>query len=197
MTSGRELSSRIRAEESAVRRLVHICLPVFLLYYVFPDDTWIGIDKRLVLLGALFFFIIFEFLRLAYQIRVFGTREYEMNNMAAYLWAGIGFTVAFLFFDYALVVPALLGMAWIDPLSGFLRGRKSGLYPWLPFASYLVLAAVALIVVSSFAPRSIVLIAAAGAASGIAAEHKRVRFVDDDFLMLVVPLVVMTVVSLI
>ena len=197
MTSGRELSSRIRAEESAVRRLVHLCLPVFLLYYIIPDDTWIGIDKRLVLLGALFFFIIFEFLRLAYQIRVFGTREYEMDFMAAYLWAGIGFTVAFLLFDYALVVPALLGMAWIDPLSGFLRGRKSGLYPWLPFASYLVLAAVALIVVSSFAPRSIVFIAAAGAASGIAAEHKRVRFVDDDFLMLVIPLLVMTAVSLI
>lgn len=197
MTSGRELSSRIRAEESAVRRLVHLCLPVFLLYYIIPDDTWIGIDKRLVLLGALFVFIIFEFLRLAYQIRVFGTREYEMDNMAAYLWAGIGFTVAFLLFDYALVVPAILGMAWIDPLSGFLRSRKSGLYPWLPFASYLVLAAVALIVVSSFAPLSIIFIAAAGAASGIAAEHKRVRFVDDDFLMLVVPLVVMTTVSLI
>jgi len=197
MTSGRELSSRIRAEESAVRRLVHLCLPVFLLYYIIPDDTWIGIDKKLVLLGALFLFIIFEFLRLAYQIRVFGTREYEMDHMAAYLWAGIGFTVAFLLFDYALVVPALLGMAWIDPLSGFLRGRKSGLYPWLPFASYLVLAAVALIVVSSFAPRSIVFIAAAGAASGIAAEHRRVRFVDDDFLMLVIPLLVMTAVSLI
>jgi hypothetical protein len=197
MTSGKELSSRIKAEESAVRRLVHICLPVFLLYYVIPDDTWIGIDKRLVLLGALFVFIIFEFLRLAYQIRVFGTREYEMDSMAAYLWAGIGFTVAFLLFDYALVVPAVLGMAWIDPLSGFLRERKSGLYPWLPFASYLVLAAVTLIVVSSFAPQSIVFIAAAGAASGIAAEHKRVRFVDDDFLMLVIPLVVMTIVSLI
>lgn len=197
MTSGRELSSRIRAEESAVRRLVHLCLPVFLLYYLIPDDTWIGIDKRLVLLGALFVFIIFEFLRLAYQIRVFGTREYEMDNMAAYLWAGIGFTVAFLLFDYALVVPALLGMAWIDPLSGFLRSRKSGLYPWLPFASYLVLAAVALAVISGFAPLSVVFIAAAGAASGIAAEHKKIRLVDDDFLMLVVPLVVMTIVSLI
>ena len=195
MTSGRELSSRIRAEESAVRRLVHICLPLFLLYYAVPDDTWIGIDKKLVLLGALLLFLVFELLRLGYQIRVFGTREYEMDNMAAYLWAGIGFTVAFLLFDFALVVPAVLGMAWIDPLNGFLRSRKSRLYPWLSFASYLVLAAIALCVVSSFAPPSIVLIAAAGAASGIAAEQKRIRFVDDDFLMLVVPLFAMTVVS--
>ncbi|MCK4455851.1 MAG: hypothetical protein KAU99_05835, partial [Thermoplasmata archaeon] len=107
----------------------------------------------------------------------------------------IGFTVAFLLFDFALVVPAVLGMAWIDPLNGFLRSRKSRLYPWLSFASYLVLAAIALCVVSSFAPPSIVLIAAAGAASGIAAEQKRIRFVDDDFLMLVVPLFAMTVVS--
>ena len=195
MSSGRELSSRIRADESAVRRLVHICLPLFLLYYAVPDDTWIGTDKRLVLLGALFLLLVFEFLRLGYHIRVFGTREYEMDNIAAYLWAGIGFTVAFLFFDFALVVPAVLGMAWIDPLNGFLRSGKSRLYPWLPFASYLVLAAIALCVVSTFAPPNIALIATVGAASGIAAEHKKIRFVDDDFLMLVVPLFAMTIVS--
>jgi hypothetical protein len=195
MKSGRELSSRIKAEESTVRRLVHLCLPVLLLYYVFPQDTWIGIDKRLVLLGALFVFLVFEFVRLGYQVRIFGTRDYEMDNIAAYLWAGIGFTVAFLFFDFVIVVPAVLGMAWIDPLNGTLRTRNSGLYPWLPFACYLVLAAATLSIVSSFHPLSVVLIATVGAVSAIAAEHKRIRYVDDDFLMLVVPLVVMTAVS--
>jgi hypothetical protein len=195
MISGRELSSRIRSEESTIRRLVHVCLPVLLLYYVFPDDTWIGIDKRLVLLGALFFFLLFEFVRLGYRIRVFGTRDYEMDNIAAYLWVGIGFTVALLLFDFALVVPAVLGMAWIDPLSGVLRSRNSGHYPFLPFACYLILASAVLSVVSSFSPLRIVLIATVGASSAIAAEHKRVRYVDDDFLMLVVPLVLMTAVS--
>lgn len=195
MQNGQGPSSRIKIEESAIRRLVHICLPVLLLYYAVPEDTWLGIDKRVVLLSVLFLLLVFEFVRLAQQIRVFGTRDYEMDNIAAYLWAGIGFTVAFLAFDFTLVVPAVLGMAWVDPVSGQLRGRGR-LYPWLPFGSYLLIAIVSLALLSSFDPLKIIAIAVVGAASGIAAEHWRIRFVDDDFLMLVVPLVLMTLVSL-
>ncbi|MFQ6128814.1 MAG: hypothetical protein ACE5QW_07940 [Thermoplasmata archaeon] len=194
MRDGKGPSSQIRAEESIARRLVHICIPLFLLYYAVPEDTWVGMDKRIVLSLVLAFFLVFELVRMSYRTRVFGLRDYEMDRIGAYLWAGAGLTIAFLFFDFILVVPAVIGMAWIDPLNGFLRNNDSGLYPWVPFVCYLMIAILSLLYFSSLALQEIVVISITGAASGIAAEHVKIRFVDDDFLMLVVPLVLMTAV---
>lgn len=195
MVSGGDLNSRIRAEESTVRRLVHTCIPVTLIYYAAPADTWIGIDRTLILLGLLLFLIVFELVRLSYQIKIFGFRDYEMGTMGAYLWVGIGLTLAFLFFDFIFVVPAVLGMAWIDPLNGILRSRESKLYPWAPFVCYLAIALLSLWYLSNLTIQKTALISVIGAISAIAAEHWKVMFIDDDFLMLVIPLALMTLVS--
>lgn len=197
MVSGGNLSSRIRAEESAVRRLVHACIPVTLIYYAAPADTWIGIDRNLVLLGLLLFLIVFELVRLSYQVKIFGFRDYEMDTIGAYLWVGIGLTLAFLFFDFIIVVPAVLGMAWIDPMNGILRSRESKLYPWAPLVCYLTIALISFVYLSDFTIQKTTLISATGAVSAIAAEHWKVRFIDDDFLMLVIPLALMTAMSFI
>jgi len=186
---------RIKTEESAVRRLVHTCIPVALVYYAAPADTWIGIDKTIILLGLLLFLTIFELVRLSYQIRIFGFRDYEMDTIGAYLWVGIGLTLAFLFFDFIFVVPAVLGMAWVDPLNAVLRSRGSKLYPWAPFLCYVTIALLALTYLSDFAIQKTALISVMGAISAIAAEHWKAKLIDDDFLMLVVPLVIMTMVS--
>ncbi|MFQ5909868.1 MAG: hypothetical protein ACE5IJ_04005 [Thermoplasmata archaeon] len=195
MTGGRELSSQTRAEGSAIRRLVHICLPLFLLYYLVPEDAWVGMDKRAILLGVFLFFLAFEVVRLSHRIRITGLRDYEMDRIGAYLWAGAGLTLAFLFFDFILVVPAVLGLAWVDPLNGMLRERDSSLYPWMPFVCYLTIVVIALYSLSDLDPQKIMMLSTAGAVAGIAAEHWKSRLVDDDFLMLIVPLVLMTLVS--
>ncbi|MFQ6106056.1 MAG: hypothetical protein ACE5QF_00490 [Thermoplasmata archaeon] len=186
---------RIEVEESGIRRFVHICLPIFLLYYLVPEDTWMGLDKRAVMLASLLFLLVFESIRLSHQIRIFGLRDYEMDAVGAYLWAGAGLTLVFLLFDISLVVPAVLGMAWVDPLNGVLRSRGSRSYPLMPFICYLTIAATALLLLSTFDPLRIAAISITGAAAGMASEHFKTRFVDDDFLMLIIPVVVMTMVS--
>ncbi len=89
----------------------------------------------------------------------------------------------------------LLSWEWhgFDPVIGVLRSRKSHLYPWLPFVLYLSLST---IVLSLFLGPGLRIVIAAIAASvaAILAEGFKTRYVDDDFLMLVVPLIVMALI---
>ncbi|MCK5547460.1 MAG: hypothetical protein KAI64_00490, partial [Thermoplasmata archaeon] len=102
------------------RRVLHICAPVFLVYYLVPEDSWIGLSKRVALLVVLLVVLLVELFRVALGLEFLGLKKYEKSQMSAYAWASFGFAMAFLFFDRALVVPVIFGMAWIDPLCGYL-----------------------------------------------------------------------------
>ena len=48
-----------------LRRLVHMCTPLFLVYYWIPDPLWrTNLDKRVVLVLLLVIVLIFEAIRL-------------------------------------------------------------------------------------------------------------------------------------
>ena len=103
---------------------------------------------------------------------------------------------ALLFFPIEVVAPVVFGMAWIDPLCGELRRRNSRLYPNLPKVAYFVLV---LAVMTATVGLSIgVLVAAAIAAPvAVSVEKAKTRFLDDDFTMIVIPLMVIAIVFLV
>jgi hypothetical protein len=172
-----------------LRRLVHISAPAFLLYYVLPDPLWEGGPPKEV--GLLLVFIValtFELLRLLLNFKVVGMRSYESEQISAGAWSAIALTFTFLFFPYQYAVPVVIGMAWIDPLIHYLRKWKSKLYPPLPLALYFLITIVSLSILMT--PTLLTLIAAlVGTVLAIAAESYKTKYVDDDFLMIVVPLV--------
>lgn len=175
--------------ETVLRRLVHLSTPVFLLYYLAPDPLWDGgITKIQGLLIAFFITMGFEALRLIFKFRIPGMRDYEYRRLSAAAWAALGMTIAFLFFPLEYAAPAFIGMGWVDPLIGELRKRKSRLYPLLPSVVYL---SIVLISLSALLEPSVEVVIASlvATALGIGVERIRTRYVDDDFLMLVVPLI--------
>lgn len=176
----------------ALRRLVHMCAPLFLVYYALPDAIE-GADKRWLLVAVLVVVLVFEALRLALGWRLVGMRDYEGGRLSAFAWAAIGLTFTFLLFPLELAAPAVLGMALTDPLIGELRRRKSPLYPLLPSVVYFVL------VMTTFELLmgglwQVVAASAAGTVLAIGVERTRTKYVDDDFLMMVVPLLGMSAV---
>ncbi len=180
-----------------LRRLVHISSPIFLIYYWLPDPLWVGGPGRQVgLVFALLLTLAFETFRMSKQLQIIGMRPYESNRMSAAAWAGIALVFAFLFFPLEVAAPAVFGMAWIDPLCGELRRLKSPLYPDFPKVAYFVLV---LAVMTAIVGLSIgVLIAAVlSALVAISVEKVNTRFLDDDFTMLVIPLIVIAFVFLV
>lgn len=171
---------------AVLRRIVHLSTPVFLVYYFLPSPLWPGgPTKEVGLLLALAATMTFELARLLLDIRVPGMRPYEADQISAAAWAGIALTFSFLLFPIELTAPVLFGMALVDPLIG--KVRRTSWYPWLPYAIHLAIMLTVLAVLVPLNPRWLVA-AAATSAVAIAAEGIKTQYVDDDFLMVVVPL---------
>src|SRR5439155_874909 len=139
----------------------------------------------------------------AIGIGLFGMRPYEGRRVSAYAQGALGFGLAlFLFGDLLgtlapyLVVPVFLGMAWIDPLAALARRRswpRSGVV-----AAYFVLflaTEYAMLGIREWSWQFLFAVIATG--SAMIVEGPKHRQLDDDLLMLVVPLAVLTAVVLI
>lgn len=175
-----------------LRRVLHMTSPVFLIYYAFPRDTWIGLPRELVVLGVLLFFLLGEVVRIWRRWNIPGLRTYEADRISAFTWGGMALALALLVFPMPLVIPAVVGVAWVDPLCARTRGRRW--YPWLPLLAYgciagVTLAAEAMLGWLILVPWKIALLTTVAATTAVAAEAPRLVYVDDDFRMLIVPLV--------
>lgn len=180
--------------EARLRRVIHLSAPLYLIYYALPSPLWHeGPPREVGLLAVLATVLLVEMFRLHFGFRVPGLRGYEGKRLSAGAWAAIGMAFAMLFFPMSLAAPAIAGMAFIDPLISALR--RTSWYPWVPLLAGLLLALAILLL---FYPPSIRVAAAAAVASVLAVgvEALRCRRVDDDFLMVVVPLLGMAAVLL-
>ena len=175
-------------EGHLIRRLVHLTTPLFLVYYFLPDPLWPnGPSKALALVLFLLVTLMVEAVRLKMSWNIVGMREYESRRMSAAAWTAVGLTFTFLFFPFWLAAPAVMGMAFIDPLIGELRRHKSSFYPTLPIVAYFVLVLAVLIWLRGF--DAVALMATFFATVlAIVFEKQRWKYLDDDFLMIVVPL---------
>ena len=181
-----------------VRKAFHVTSPVWLVWYWMPSDSWIGVQKRYVLLFLLCGALLIEAGRLVTGRRIPGLRANESDRISGYAWGSLGLALGLLFFPGELVIPTFWGMAWIDPLCAYTRTR--GGYPYVPFIAYVILAVVLSVAVVPLAPPPttplpLVRLAAyapLAAALALAAEKPDLWWIDDDFLMHVVPMLSLT-----
>lgn len=174
------------------RRLFHLCAPVFLIYYFIPED-FLGVGREPLLAFTFAVLIIMEAIRLKKKQVFFGMRDYEAGQLSAYAWATIGLTIAFLFFPQVFVIPAVIGIGWIDPLIGEMRKRKMKGYPHIPLLVYFMITLSSLALFAEglgydIGLKEMILISVTGSFVAIVVEKPTFKRVDDDFLMLVFPL---------
>jgi hypothetical protein len=183
------------------RRVFHLASPVLLFYYWLPEcisrpDLTLAqcpstsVTREGLMLLFLGTALCIETARISLRIPIFGMRGYEAERVSAYAWGAIGLILGFVFFPPVLVVPAFCGMAWIDPLCAW--ARKTRRYPWLPSLGYPLVFASLLVVVGGLRPLEIGLLTAVATPVAILAEWADIKQVNDDFLMTVVPLAVVT-----
>jgi hypothetical protein len=171
-----------------LRRLVHISAPVYLVYYILPDPVFPGfLDKQPGLFLFLALILVIEALRLYFSPHIIGMRDYENYRISAAAWTAMALTIALAFFPIQIVLPVVLGMGWIDPLMGEMRRHKSRLYPQVPIVLYFVLMIVPLVYYFGLTPL-VIFGSFAATFLGIMSEIKKNWYIDDDFLMIIVPL---------
>lgn len=178
-----------------IRRLIHVAMIIIPWLYYWYGNTLADLlrlsKQRLVLIGLLIV-LIADALRLQRGWLIVGQRHYETKQLSAFAWGAIGIAIVLLAtpeignYGAGLGFPLIASLALVDPLLGELRICQfkkvtiifvgvvalglvwgvSSYYFGIPFWWVLVLVPVTLV-----------------------AELYKIPKVDDNFVMLIVPLV--------
>lgn len=170
------------------RRIFHMTAFVYLSYYFLPNELSPGFNKQYGVIIILSVVLVVEGLRLRTGKHIFGMRTYEKKRVSALAWFAVGMSMALLLFDMQYVVPVVIGMAFIDPLIGEIRRRKKNLYPILPLLIYEIIVFSCLVILSGYSLIFLMIFSVIATFLAILAEWWDAKYIDDDFLMITIPL---------
>jgi len=170
-----------------VRRFVHVLSPLLCIYYVLPDPLFPGAPKDQMLVLLMLIILAMDTGRLIARFKVPVLRSYEDERPSAPAFFAVSVTIALLYFPLEISLPVLLGMGWVDPLVGELRQRQSDLNPMLPMVVYFF---TLLIGLGYFYGMSFPVLLSAVLVAPIALflESRRFPFIDDDMILILVPI---------
>jgi dolichol kinase len=171
------------------RRAFHAFGASFLVYYMVPTDIeWIALLKFWIPILIVIFALILELLRIKGKIssnHFFGLRMYEQNRVGSYLFFGIGILILLVFFPQQIAVPCILCACLADPIMGEVRYRfgKKEVY----LIGFLVCMLFFMITWYKAELWIMLLVAVVGAAGAVVGETKKFWWLDDDFMIQLLP----------
>lgn len=180
-------------KNEVLRRIVHISIPLTLVYYLIPPEMWGYMGRENGLLLVFISLLIFEAVRIEKKITIPGFRHYEAGRLSAAAWASTALFISFNLFPVEIVVPSVIAMGLIDPLNAEMR--RSRYYPWIPAAASVAIYLICLFLISNYNPLIILLFSAIGGLVAMASEIPHL-WIDDDFMMIVTPATVLYILVL-
>ena len=104
-----------------VRRALHLFFAFVILYYFFPP-TLFGLPMYIYLVILVFILpLIIETIRLRTGKLFIGLHDHEANHIASYLWFTSGATILILFFPQQIAAPCIVVTALGDPVIGLTK----------------------------------------------------------------------------
>jgi len=187
-----EQLNAIEVDAHWFRRVFHTFAASFLFYYLLPDEKWINLGKIVFPIIIVACMAVVEYQRIRGGLdhhRFFGLRNYEKKRPASYLYFGIGVLVLFLLFPQQIAIPCILCASFTDPIIGESRyylGKKR---------AYLIGFVVSLcfFLVSWYRADwwILLLVCLLGATGVLIGEAKKLRFVDDDLMIQMLPAILL------
>ena len=176
-----------------LRRFIHSMAWIFLIYYFLPELIF-GYPRAFVLLIIIAIILGFEVIRIIFGWKIYGMREYEKEQIAAYAWATMAAGIALLFFPVHLASICLIGMGIVDPIIGETREHTKIFYPYIPFLFWLLIAIIVYRFLTDYNFGMIIILSVIGSIIAIISEYPKIM-VDDDFMMVVVPIIVLRMIE--
>jgi len=171
------------------RRAFHAFGASFLVYYMVPTNIeWIALLKFWIPILIVIFALTLELLRIKGKIssnHFFGLRMYEQNRVGSYLFFGIGILILLIFFPQQIAVPCILCACLADPIMGEVRYRLGKKEVYL--IGFLVCMLFFVITWYKAELWIILLVAIVGATGAVIGETKKFWWLDDDFMIQLLP----------
>ena len=177
-----------------LRRGIHLAMSLLpFLYFEFGEDVadMVSLTLEQVVSCVILLAIFGEALRLRMGLTVVGQRSYEAKQVSALAWGALGVGMVFLLTpDPAYAYPLILSLSLGDPLLGELRRKGSS-------TQTVILAGVLGIAViwagCAYLVETPWLFVPLMAPICVAAEWPRLRYIDDNATMLLIPLAVVLI----
>ncbi len=173
--------------KSIQRRILHMAGAIFIGYYFLPRSLPFNIPRIIVLYAIIPLVLAIELYR--WNVREHRLndllREYEHSRPASFSYFAIGSILLLLFFPQYISIPCILSTAFCDPIIGEFKQKNNR------FIGYLLGFIISILFFSlawtSIKPWITISAAFIGAGSSMISEHKSTFYIDDDFLMQLVP----------
>ncbi len=193
-----ELLERLNAIEVDAhwfRRVFHTFAASFLFYYLLPDEGWMALVKKLLPIIIVACMIVVEYRRIRGNLdhnRFFGLRSYEKKQPASYLYFGVAVLLLFLFFPQQIAIPCILCAAFTDPIIGesryYLGKKKAYIIGFLISMSFFM------ITWYQADWWILALVSVIGATGAVVGEAKKLRLIDDDFMIQMLPAILLVLI---
>jgi dolichol kinase len=170
------------------RRVFHAFGSSFLFYYLLPDVGLIGILKIVVPIGILVCVGVIDYRRIRGELdhqRFFGLRAYEKGRPAGYLYFGLGLLLLLLLCPQQIAVPCILCASFSDPVIGELRYHLGRRQAYL--IGFLISFFFFFITWYQASVETVLVVALVGASGAVVGEAQNLRFMDDDFMIQILP----------
>jgi dolichol kinase len=187
-------------KDVAIRRIIHCLLALAPVYYLLPVDLpMLGVRRWVLLIAFIAIIALIEAIRLPKGIMIMGLRPHEKNQIASFVWAAAGITAALWFFPHDIATVVILGMAFVDPLSGELRSHGVGTWRNIgaSLLAYFGICLTILFLANDRLLPALLVMAAVGTVIAVGSEQFKSVYVDDDFLMVCAPGLAMTALALV
>ena len=174
------------------RRVFHAFGASFIFYYILPDADWINILKFWVPPFIVSFVIFLEVLRLTGKIssnHFFGLRMYEKKRIGSYVFFAVAILILLRFFPQQIAIPCILCATLGDPIIGEIRRRFSSNYVYL--TGFFICMYFFIITWFKSDVLLIILVSVIGGLGAIIGETKKFWWLDDDFMIQMIPAVLL------
>lgn len=178
--------------EQIYRRFNHTVAACFVIYFLFPEYI-LGIKREYYILLFWSLIITVEYLRLNKNLKIIGMRDYESNRVAGFVWFATGTCLILGLYELgylpqSLVIATIIMAAYTDPLIGEANqrlGDKWGIGLGL-LCSFLIYQLILGVLFYSFI----------GSIVAVASERPKIKWFDDDLAMQIIPVIILTLLSL-
>ena len=176
-------------DQAIYRRFNHTVASCFVIYFLFPEYI-LGIGRLYLVVLFWLSIVIIEYLRLSGVFALDGMREYESSRVAGFVWFATG-TCTLLFFYEIGVFPEIFAVSTIimaslvDPLIGECNKKYGDLQGF--FSGFIASVLIYQLIIGSLFYSLI------GGLVAVLVERPKFKWLDDDLLMQIFPILIMTI----
>jgi len=177
------------------RRVFHAFGASLLFYYMLPNVDWINLLKFWVPPAIVVFAVVLEILRLKGKIssdHFFGLRMYEKNRVGSYVFFAVAILILLRFFPQQIAIPCILCACLADPIIGEVRNRFGMKHVYI--FGFLICMFFFMVAWYKADIKLMLLASIIGAFGAVIGETKKFWWVDDDFMIQMVPAILLLIV---